>query len=285
MLRLAPLLLLLLTGCQRPVAVVLTYAPAPTAAEAEEAAPVDMNRAVSVVEQRLRASGIAARVSLDESRNVRVEVFDDDQELLDRIDRIVTALGTFELRILANSHDHAALIEQARATDEGEVRDEQGKLLGWWAALDDDMEKNILALPDATTRTIQRDGASEMQLLVVNDPYRVDGSRLVRVAPGIDQNGRPNVFFQFNQQGGQMLAGLTTDNLPDADGKHYRHLAIILNGRVRSAPRIQSTIRERGEITGNFTRQEVEELVNVLGSGRSPTPLKRVNIEHLGEGP
>jgi SecD/SecF fusion protein len=43
--------------------------------------------------------------------------------------------------------------------------------------------------------------------------------------------------------------------------------AIVLNGIVKSAPRFESKIPGRGQIHGDFTRTEVEELVKVLRTG------------------
>ena len=43
--------------------------------------------------------------------------------------------------------------------------------------------------------------------------------------------------------------------------------AILLNGYVKSAPRFESKIPGRGQIHGDFTRAEVEELVKVLRTG------------------
>ncbi|MBL8729639.1 MAG: protein translocase subunit SecD [Planctomycetes bacterium] len=43
--------------------------------------------------------------------------------------------------------------------------------------------------------------------------------------------------------------------------------AIVLNGLVKSAPRFESKIPGRGQIHGDFTKEEVEELVKVLRTG------------------
>jgi len=43
--------------------------------------------------------------------------------------------------------------------------------------------------------------------------------------------------------------------------------AIVLNGYVKSAPRFESKIPGRGQIHGDFTKEEVEELVKVLRTG------------------
>lgn len=48
------------------------------------------------------------------------------------------------------------------------------------------------------------------------------------------------------------------------------YLAIVLDGTVRSAPLIQEPITDRGEITGRFTKQQAEDLANVLTAGQMP---------------
>ena len=69
---------------------------------------------------------------------------------------------------------------------------------------------------------------------------------------------RPAVDFRFNFTGGALFEKLTQFNLPQ--NNQYNHLAIILDDFVQSAPRIQSTISDRGQITGDFTQEEVDDL-------------------------
>ena len=279
MFRLLPLLLVLFAGCQRPVAAVLTYAPDPAAVEDD--GTVDMAQVLTIVQRRLRSARLPCRASLDAWQEIQIEVFTGEQATLDRVDRIVSVPGTFELRIAANSTDHADLIQRAQEADAREIRNQEGELLAWWVPIKADASNNMLVLSDLTTREIEGEGGSEVELLVVNDPYQVDGRLLKRASPSIDQSGRPNVAFVLTDKGGKLMAGLTADNLPDPVSGFARKLAIIFNGRVFSAPAIQSMIGERGEITGDFTDQEVQDLVNVLNSGSLPVPLKRVNIEHV----
>ena len=49
-----------------------------------------------------------------------------------------------------------------------------------------------------------------------------------------------------------------------------RQLAIILDGRVQSAPRIDGRITTDGRITGSFTQDEVQNLSLILRSGALP---------------
>jgi preprotein translocase subunit SecD len=64
-----------------------------------------------------------------------------------------------------------------------------------------------------------------------------------------------------------------------------RKLGIILDGFLVSAPAIRSTISGRGEITGSFSRQEVDDLVDVLNAGSLPAPLVKVGelSPHVGQ--
>jgi preprotein translocase subunit SecD len=59
-----------------------------------------------------------------------------------------------------------------------------------------------------------------------------------------------------------------------------RYLAIILNGRVRSVPYIKGPISDSGQISGNFTKEQAQDIALTLRSGNLPAP-----IEVLEEGP
>jgi preprotein translocase subunit SecD len=70
----------------------------------------------------------------------------------------------------------------------------------------------------------------------------------------------------------------------DATGKHVGdQLAIVLNNEVKSAPRINSQISDRGQITGNFTKKAAEDLSLILRSGA--LPAKAVYLEERTVGP
>jgi preprotein translocase subunit SecD len=70
----------------------------------------------------------------------------------------------------------------------------------------------------------------------------------------------------------------------DATGKHVGdQLAIVLNSEVKSAPRINSQINDRGQITGSFTKKAAEDLALILRSGA--LPAKAVYLEERTVGP
>lgn len=106
----------------------------------------------------------------------------------------------------------------------------------------------------------------------------IDGGLLASAFPDRDNSGRPQVGFAFNNIGADLFGALTRKNVTEGSGpeatKRMRHLAIILDGLVMSAPTINSEIRDRGSISGSFTQKQVDELVNILRAGRLPATLK-----------
>lgn len=49
-----------------------------------------------------------------------------------------------------------------------------------------------------------------------------------------------------------------------------RDVAVVVDGRILSAPRIQSKITDRGQITGKFSREDAEDLAIAMRSARLP---------------
>ncbi len=109
------------------------------------------------------------------------------------------------------------------------------------------------------------------------DRFNVTGAYLVQVGSDVDQRGRPDLTFRFNSLGAKKFGGLTSSNLPDEASGFTRKLGIILDGYLCSAPSIQSTIQDRGEITGSFTKKQTEDLAAVLNAGALPAPLKKAS--------
>jgi preprotein translocase subunit SecD len=63
----------------------------------------------------------------------------------------------------------------------------------------------------------------------------------------------------------------------------HRHLGIVLDGVVQSAPEIREPITGgRGQITGRFNFQEAQDLANVLRNGALPAPLKLLEERTVG---
>jgi preprotein translocase subunit SecD len=61
-----------------------------------------------------------------------------------------------------------------------------------------------------------------------------------------------------------------------------KHLAIILDNRVQSAPSIHERITDQGQITGNFTAEEANDLALVLRAGALPAGLTYLEERTVG---
>jgi SecD/SecF fusion protein len=105
---------------------------------------------------------------------------------------------------------------------------------------------------------------------------KIDGSYLRNAMSGHGSDLRPAVHFTFNEAGGNLFGDLTRKNVPTEAGPDQikRHLAIVLDGLIMSAPTINSEIRTQGQISGSFTKREVDNLVNILRAGALPASLK-----------
>jgi SecD/SecF fusion protein len=84
------------------------------------------------------------------------------------------------------------------------------------------------------------------------------------------------VRFRFNQTGGDFFQELTTKNKPEgtSESAFRRYLAVVLDEKIESAPRLNAVISTDGVIEGGFTKQEVDRLVRILQAGALPASLK-----------
>jgi preprotein translocase subunit SecD len=103
----------------------------------------------------------------------------------------------------------------------------------------------------------------------------VTGKDLRNARPTIDENNQPAVSFTLNTDGGRRFGTVTGENIG-------RSLAIVLDGRVQSAPRIDGRITTDGRITGSFTPEEVQNLSLILRSGALPASLTYLEERTIG---
>jgi len=103
----------------------------------------------------------------------------------------------------------------------------------------------------------------------------VTGKDLRNARPTIDENNQPAVGFTLNNEGGRRFGTVTGENIG-------RGLAIVLDGRVQSAPTIEGRITTDGRISGSFTQEEVQNLSLVLRSGALPASLTYLEERTIG---
>ncbi len=105
--------------------------------------------------------------------------------------------------------------------------------------------------------------------------YRVSGKHLKSADIIRDEFGRPAIGFSFDAQGATYFSQITGTN----EGKL---LAIVLDDRILQSPTIQSRISDRGQITGDFTYEEVQGVVNILRGGSLPTKPTLISQTTVG---
>jgi preprotein translocase subunit SecD len=103
----------------------------------------------------------------------------------------------------------------------------------------------------------------------------VTGQDLRGAKPTIDENNRPAVSFSLKSEGARKFGKVTGENIG-------RYLAIVLDNRVVSAPRIEGRINDEGRISGSFTTQEVADLSLTLRSGALPANLTYLEERVIG---
>jgi preprotein translocase subunit SecD len=114
---------------------------------------------------------------------------------------------------------------------------------------------------------------------VIEKRVMVSGEDLVDAQPGFDQRtSEPIVSFRFNSAGARPFGQATQENVG-------RPLAIVLDNEVISAPVIREPIiGGSGQISGNFTVEQANDLAILLRAGALPAPLTIVEERTVGAG-
>ena len=138
-------------------------------------------------------------------------------------------------------------------------------------------------LPDTSEvlyqRRVDRETKAERKIpYVVQKRALLTGAELNRAEVQADPNSPGNwqVSIEFNAKGTRIFGELTEQNV----GKH---LAIVLDGSLYSAPRINERIPGgRAVITGQFTVDEARDLAIVLRAGALPAPVAILEERTVG---
>ena len=264
----------------RPQGAILIYEVDPKSVADGET--VDREELAKAVERRLNSgSEKLARVQTLDDGRIEVVLLRRNEADRQQVERLLARTDTtLEFRILANRRDDKPVIERALADpSKDRIHDSNGALLAWWVPVETGEEQNFTNDPKIAQRMEKNEGREVMEIMVVKDPYDVTGAYITRAEPGTDSRGKPNVHFTFNNDGGKRFGNLTSSHLPDEKTDFYYRLGIILNGELYSAPRINAVIFDRGEISGSFTKEEVQELAKVLNGGTLPVRLRLVETK------
>ncbi len=248
---------------------------------------VDMDELIRAISDRINPGGQReVTVRPYGANQVEIIIPRAEQAELDRIKSRVSSTGALEFRILCHQLHHSDLIQRASQGEADALYDSQGNRLAWWVPVDKERTKIFRGDQDIATREVAGEkGEPVLEVLVINDRFDVTGDYLADARQGWDDRGRPAVEFAFNATGARKFGQLTGSHLPRDNPKTVWRLGIILNGSLQSAPQIKATIYDRGIIEGDFTRDEVKDLVAVLNAGKLPAALTKQPISELVTGP
>ena len=198
---------------------------------------------------------------------------------IDIVRRRIDDLGTKEPSIQRQGQDRIQ-VQLPGVQDPAEVK----ALIGKTAKMSFHLVDEGTSVYDA-----QRGKISPDSMLIPGDDYAdnlyvvkrlpvVSGEQLETASASYGDSGEAVVAFGFKSLGARRFATATRENI----GKR---LAIVLDGKVISAPVINSAITGgRGIITGNFTVESAADLALLLRSGALPAPLAVIEEKVVGPG-
>jgi preprotein translocase subunit SecD len=109
---------------------------------------------------------------------------------------------------------------------------------------------------------------------------QVEGTDFRDAQPSTDINGRPNLTFTLTTEAGDRFYKYTEAHSKDSASPGS--MAIVLGNRVREVASINSAIRDRGEIEGTFSKDEVDNLSLMLRTGALPASIDTLETRTIG---
>jgi preprotein translocase subunit SecD len=108
----------------------------------------------------------------------------------------------------------------------------------------------------------------------------IEGNDFRDAQPSTDQENRPNMTFTLTTDAGNRFYTYTSAHSKSSASPGS--MAIVLGGKVKEVAAIDSSIRDRGEIHGSFTKEEVENLSLMLRTGNIPASITTLDTTSVG---
>lgn len=126
----------------------------------------------------------------------------------------------------------------------------------------------VIFYPDGTSR--------EILIPLEREPV-MTGENISDARPNFDdKNNKAYVALSFNSQGATIFERITAENVK-------KRMAIVLDGKIYSAPTIQERISGgKASISGNFTMAEAQDLSIILRAGSLPAPVTILEERSVG---
>jgi len=108
----------------------------------------------------------------------------------------------------------------------------------------------------------------------------VEGTDFRDAQPSTDVNGRPDIHFTLTTAAGEVFYKYTSSHSKESSTPGS--MAIVLDNQVREVAAIDSAIRDSGEITGGFTKQQADDLGMLLRTGSLPAGISYLDTTAVG---
>jgi preprotein translocase subunit SecD len=217
-------------------------------------------------------------------RDTREQAVD---QAMQTIDRRTNDLGVTEPNIARQPQGEEILVQMPGVTDVARAKE----IIGKTAQLEFRLVEAGPAPKEELLKQYNGTLPGEMEILpgsagstadgggtfyVVRKIAPVTGRDLRAAKPGLDENNQPAVHFELKSAGASKFGKLSGENIG-------RYLAIILDDKVVSAPKLEGRITDQGRISGGFTAESANDLSLTLRSGALPASL--TNLEERVVGP
>ena len=239
-----------------------------------------IDQAVAIIRQRVNSLGVAesevAAQGTGASRQIVISVPGDTGR------RVVDLVGqTAELRfrqVLATGAGISSVVDPTATPVAGVTPELNAQFAAFDCALAENRQGTGTDLPSQTIVACDRAGLTKYIL----GPAEVLGRQISEASAGLDTQAGSAWFVSltFNSEGTAAFAAVTSrvTSLPEPNNQ----LAIVLDGLVVSAPRINEAIPSgTAQITGSFTQLEAKDLANVLKYGALPLAFDRGEVQQV----
>jgi preprotein translocase subunit SecD len=205
------------------------------------------------------------------------------EQAMQTIDRRVNELGVTEPTIARQSNAEQLIVQMPGVTDVARAKEIiretallEFRLVEAGPSSKEELLKQYNGNLPGDMEMLPGSGADGAGLFyVVKKIAPVTGQDLRVAKPGLDENNQPAVLFELKSAGAAKFGKLSGENLG-------RYLAIILDNRVVSAPRLEGRITDSGRIAGGFTTETANNLALTLRSGALPASLTYLEEQVVG---
>jgi preprotein translocase subunit SecD len=235
-----------------------------------------------------REPGVNGSYTFRMKPNIAVRTRQDTvTQALQTIERRVNELGVSEPLVAATGpNGDQIMVQLPGVTDVARAKEIiKSTAVLEWMAVDGGPASTREQLLQATGGTVpssdevvpgdDESGSGDSVYYLLKKVPVVSGTMLRNARPTLDEYNKPAVSFSLDAEGARRFSRFTGANI----GKR---VAIVLDNRVRSAPRIDSRIGGEGRITGAFSQQEVQDLSLILKSGALPASLTYLEERTVG---